>query len=594
MQPVVDASRPDSLAPAKPGFRLAQWIALAAIAAGYAAYAVAQWSLAYIDFGDGNYMYIGRRIAEGAVVYRDILAPQPPCHLFLGALIWRVAWLLSLPEPVYAFRAFSLALHLATMLLVARLALRAWGRPWTAVVAAAIYLWLPLGHWWALGYQSEPLETFFLLAMALAALRGTARGDTVAGAIAALATLTNATVWPFLGVQFLYWLVADWRRLGRFLIPWVAIVGGTFWALQFWTDGAFLVNVVFNQVGTYPPTWAGRVGYGLDKILNQGGNILLHEGFFVFLALIGLARLARRSPLAAVERGALAWFLLATIGSIVYVTKGGTEDYIFTLGEPAVAILAAGELAAWGRRLWGSEPDDGVGGQSVLRRASLRWVKLVGAATLLLFATLHGFQFHAQVFLRRPYELGPVSTDRVVHLIERFSRPGEPILAPPFYAVRAGRTIWGDYSELFIWIFKYRHDRWPDPPERPNRAGEGWMKISEMAKAIDARSLPIAILEMDQTGIAEEPMKALRRGYRPVAGQWDGPGASDRFIFTTRNTRLGIFVVAPADETPDQAAARARQWDGFDQELLALYGRDGARKFGLWLRQPSAGRGNPF
>ena len=56
----------------------------------------------------------------------------------------------------------------------------------------------------------------------------------------------------------------------------------------------------------------------------------------------------------AVARGGLAWFCLATMGSLVYVTKGATMDYIFSLSEPAVAILAAGELGAWARRGRGS------------------------------------------------------------------------------------------------------------------------------------------------------------------------------------------------------------------------------------------------
>ena len=30
----------------------------------------------YIDFGDGNYMYISWRMSEGAMLYRDILSPQ--------------------------------------------------------------------------------------------------------------------------------------------------------------------------------------------------------------------------------------------------------------------------------------------------------------------------------------------------------------------------------------------------------------------------------------------------------------------------------------------------------------------------------------
>ena len=43
------------------------------------------WDLTYWDFGDGNYLYIGRRILEGLTPYEDILAPQPPLHLLMAA-----------------------------------------------------------------------------------------------------------------------------------------------------------------------------------------------------------------------------------------------------------------------------------------------------------------------------------------------------------------------------------------------------------------------------------------------------------------------------------------------------------------------------
>ena len=51
----------------------------------YAALVLSHWDEHYIDFGDGNYLYISARLADGLTLYRDIMAPQPPCHLYLGA-----------------------------------------------------------------------------------------------------------------------------------------------------------------------------------------------------------------------------------------------------------------------------------------------------------------------------------------------------------------------------------------------------------------------------------------------------------------------------------------------------------------------------
>ena len=41
------------------------------------------------------------------------------------------------------------------------------------------------------------------------------------------------------------------------------------------------------------------------------------------------------------EREYLVWYSLALLLSALYVSKGGTGDYIFTIGEPAVALFAA-------------------------------------------------------------------------------------------------------------------------------------------------------------------------------------------------------------------------------------------------------------
>jgi hypothetical protein len=553
-------------------WRLSHWVTLSGLAAVYAIYAIAQWSLAYIDFGDGNYLYIGRRIAEGAVVYRDILAPQPPCHLYLGAVIWQAAGALGLEEPIYLFRSISLLLRLIGFGFVVKIARRVWGRPWVAVLAGGIYLWLPIGYWWSLGWQSEPLETVFLLAMVAAGLRGTKIGDIACGLYAALATLTNATAWPFLGVALLVFLFRAPRRLPRIMIPWAVAVTLVTVVLQIRTGGAFLDNVVFNQVGTYPPTWEERFAYGMGKILDQGGNVILLEGFFVFMALLGLVRMLKSSALPAEERSALGWYLLATIGSIVYVTKGGTEDYIFSLADPAVAILAAGEIEAWARRWRSDGPITDVG------------LKVVGAATLALFALLPGGRFHAALWQTRPFELSEARTDKLVHVIRRKSTAEQPILAPPFYAVRAQRRLWEDYSELFIWIMKYKNDRRAEPP---NPQGEGWSKIQRMAGAIERRELGIVVLEMDQTGVSDEVMLALQRQYVPLAGVWQGE--TERFLFMTRNTRLGIFVPAAEGETAEQAKAREAVWNRFKDELGRMYGPEGIQtRFALWYdRNPN-------
>lgn len=555
-------------------FKPLHYLLLVALALVYTVYTVAQWSYGYIDFGDGNYMYIGWQIAGGTVVYRDMLAPQPPMHLYLGALVYKLGVLVG-ADPLWAFRTASILIHLVTLGLVAALAWRAWGRPGIAVGAAAIYLWLPIGFRWALGWQSEPLEIVWLLSMMLCALRGTKRGDVAAGIFATLAAMTNLTAAPFLLILIVYmWCVAP-KRAAWMAGPSIVLAGIITAAMEIYTGGYFLNNVVFNQVGTYPPN---LLEYAiLDKLLPQSGSVFVLEGAFVIFGLVGLARFVKESPLMPVARGGLAWFFVGTLGSILYVTKGGTMDYIFSLSEPAVAILAAGELAAWLRRWWCAPP---------LSRTLLQ--RVVGVPILLavvLFAFPRGALLHYQLFIHSKtiYELPPQETLEIVSFIKSHSEPGDRILAPPHYAFLAKRPLWGNYSELLIWTIKYYNDRRASgdtvttktPYMKDTDRGQGVAKIRDMVEAINSRRLPLIILEMDQTGAIPDVMRAVKANYEPQPR-----------LIPTNNTRLGVFLPAAPNAKPSPA-----RWQDFQHNVLMMYGIQGAAKF-PWI-QDRTGLPNP-
>lgn len=526
--------------------------ALAVAFIAHAAFIASQWSGAYIDFGDGNYLYIASRIAEGGVVYRDILAPQPPCHLFLGAFLIKASQWLSLDSALYLVRAFSLALHLATALLVVVLARRAWGRATTAVVAGIIFLALPIGMWWSMGYQSEPLEVFFLLLMMVSATGRAKWRDVTTGVFGALAAMTNATAAPFLLALILFMLASNWRRALRVAIPALLLAGAMTAGMELYSDGNFLSNAVFNQAGTFNTEdfWS----YSFGKIRSEGWDILYREGFFIVLAVLGFFHLIHESPLEKEDRHGLAWFCFATLGSFVYVIKGGTMDYIFSLAEPAVALLAAGELVAiWGRihghrpagvarrgLFESDEPGPATSGDIfdlVLKGAGLLWVVLLSVAALyntgnfyrqLWYQTAFELPTLERPLLVRPGDPMPNNVEKVNEWIEEYSEPGDTILAPPFYAFVTGRKIWGDYSELFIWRMKDYNDR----VREKNFLGEGWQKTVALADAIERREMPIVIIELDQTGQLPEVIEALRDHYRPLFTE----------PYRTLNTRLAVFV----------------------------------------------------
>lgn len=543
---VPSGSRPIRYGNGLPRYRRPHLVWMLAAMAAYCAFVIPRWSEAYIDFGDGNYMYIASRIAEGGVVYRDILAPQPPMHLFVGAGIVKFyeAARESLPEdwrrehPIFAFRAFSLLIHLATFLLIVRLGGRAWGRASAGVAAGFVYMALPLGLWWSLGYQSEPLEILFLVAMMNCAIGGGRMGDLFTGIFGALAAMTNATAAPFLLLLIIYMAIANWRRAVRIAVPSLLLAGAMTLLLEFYAGGTFLKNAVLNQTGTYPPE--GFVDYAIGKLQREGSDIFRHEGLFILAALLGLFYFVRVSPMNGEARGGLLWFCLATMASFLYVTKGGTMDYIFCLAGPALAVMGAGlwvEVASFR----GEVIDPTTGGHRPLRRRVLESgiPRLLAAAYLgLLF--LPTFQFYGDLASQRAFELPDLdharpnedgspgsNVEQVAFWIEQFSKPGDSILAPPFYAVLTDRLLWGDYSEIFIWTIKDHNDRTANDPN-----GEGYLKTLAMAEAIRKVELPIVILEMDQTGRLPEVMSALSRGYRPLT----------REPYRTLNTRLGVFV----------------------------------------------------
>lgn len=526
-------SRPIDSQPSSINFSIRMYFVLAFGAAAFAAFIVAQWSEAYIDFGDGNYLYIATRITEGAVVYRDILAPQPPAHLFLGAFLIKLSQWMRLESPLYLVRSFCLALHLATFLLIADLARRAWGSARAGVVGGIVFLLLPIGLWWSMAYQSEPLEIFFLVVMMRFAIGSGRAGDVMTGLFGALAALTNATAAPFLLVLIIFMLLKNPVRALWIAAPALLLAGVVTAGLEKWTDGHFLQNVVLNQTGTFP---RGRFfGYALGKIINEGGDILILEGPFILLAILGLIRFTRASSLDAERAGGLGWFGVATMASFLYASKGGTEDYIYCLAEPALAIFAAGEFVA----LWDRMKREEEGG---LRAPSAVVIQVFAISLLALVCLGRPVVQYARLWNQSAYELPDLAhagkledgssapnIEQVRHWIERYSRPGDTILAPPLYAFITGRRILGDYSELFIWQIKDRNDRMDQNPQ-----GEGWTKTRSLAAAIEKRELPIVIIELDQQGRLPEIKDALEKNYQSIL---PAPG-----YYRTLNTRLGIYI----------------------------------------------------
>ncbi len=495
---------------------------------------ILSWGETYWDFGDGNYLYISRRLSEGITLYRDILAPQPPLHLVTGAALTRIGDAVFGPERWYfSFRAFSLLVRAATALLLFLLTSRALRSAAAGLLAAAIWLWLPIGYWWQLGYQSEPLELLFLLLAVLGVWRMTPLALALAGLASALAAHTNMTAAPYFACNAIFLLARRPPLALWYLAPALAFYFLIATITNAATDGYFWNNVIFNQTGTFPPP-SELAAYLSRKLPGMMSIVFALEGGWLLLAAAGVIAFARglaaapaaeaqaagepADPLARIRGEYLIWTAIGHWLSIGFTAKGGTVDYIFTLGEPFLALFAAAGLMAFWRR-W--RPLAG------LARArlgdTLPALPAIGFALLLFFALFNPLYYITSQLAR---ELPARRVREISYLIEHYTRPGDPILTPPFYAVITHRRVAAEYSENFIWSIKYHNER------RDRAEAEGVAKARELQAMLERKEIPLVLLDMPQTAKIPEIRQALDAYYHQIEPQ----------PYETRNTSLTFWI----------------------------------------------------
>lgn len=446
-------------------------------------------NFAYLDFGDGNYLYISQRLADGLRLYRDIISPQPPLHLAIGSLL--VSLSDDVETKITVVRTYSILLHLGAMLLVVAVTYTIWGVARTATLAGLIYLVLPLGLWWGQGFQSEPLLLIFLLSSFLALLQGNSVGLALGAIASVLGCFTNMTFLPYLGLHSVY-VIARHRKDGLwpwFFLPLLVLGTAGFSLCNTISDGAYVENVWSNQVGSFPSQ--GAVRYAIQKITLQGLEVLQHEGAFILLALMGMLSQWRHHAIqAGISTQYVVWFGLASLGSLVFVAKGGTVQYIFTLGEPMVAVFAAHFLYRMHEEYLTN---------------SLRHLGAVAAAGRVAIIVTMTFVLALPTYVMtlrmasddlpmRVYERSHQEVFQVIRDIERHSPAKGLILAPPFYAFVSGRRLAGECPETFLIGIRYYNE---------------YLRLCEMLNTYPqlVQSLP----PTTRTGVSHLQAIALRR-----------------------------------------------------------------------------------
>lgn len=493
----------------------------------YCAIIVFSMSDAYIDLGDGNYLYTSSRMADGLLIYRDFLSPQPPMHLLTGSALISLGH--ALGNPVITVRVFSMLLHVATATLLFLLGWRVARNPYGGALASIIYFMLPIGFWWSLGYQSELLEIFFLLCALLLFLPLRKWGVAGAGIFMALAVLTNMTAAPYALAIAVYVAVRHPRQLLPFYIGPLFIILAVIIGYFEVRTGAYFENVVANQVGSYPRD--NLLGYAGGKLTSQGLKILYREGGFILLSLLGLILYSRRDSRP--EREFLVWYALVLLLSFVFVTKGGTADYIFTIGEPMVALFAAYFLT-WYFSNWRKERANGASFWHDTR------VVPQGLFGFLLLVSLWGpgLLFIVESLQQKTFEQNQEGLRKVQYFIKKYSKPRDSILSPPYYAFITNRLLVEEYSELFLWTLKYSLEKM-DGVE-----GEGTRKVQAIASELQARRVPIVIANVSPANPdilrSEEIRSAVDRYYKPLL--------SPEQRFKTLSTDTQVFIPKTDEE----------------------------------------------
>lgn len=537
------------------------WLAIVVL---YLLYLKIPISRAYIDFGDGNYQYISWRINQGVNLYTDILSPQPPFHLWLGACIERITTALDL-APLIGFRwaihfirvLISLCVF-STSLLLFRQGLAAW-------LAGVVFLFLPEGYRWSGGYQSEHLELLCLTLGLLCWAHGKTWTRGLTGICAVCAIWTNMSALPF--SILLVALACAGRH--RPWLPLLSMAGALVLLLGIslgLAGDAYFENVWSNQVAsipTNPTAW-------ISSLSEQGTTLITFEGPFILLALLGLYRFqamageTRDRSAQPSEIFLMTLYGIASIGSGIYVIKGGTVDYIFCLAEPVIALFSAWTLVQWFRAEKTEEPACG----HLVSVSATRLCQaglIVGIGVVLLWQPwrlMGGIRTQSAPEMDLPdVSQGRIVefSDREVRTLERvigeLSKPGDTIWAPPFLAALTQREIALDLSETYLWWVRWYQSVVMNKEDAGvNRMLEG------MTGLLSSRKIPVLVIN-DRTGqwgqllvpgreLQNKPLreidprlerlqKAMEDNYQPLLAH---PGSETKLYFQGWNERLEVWV----------------------------------------------------
>ncbi len=435
-------------------------------------YAIAIWHAfpaRRTDVG-GDYAYVAWQVSRGAVLYRDVLGQQTPLLYLIGALSYRL-W----PWPE-VFLALALVMRGATVIGVFALARASGMSVALALVSAVTYLLLPMGFLFDARFEPNGLITLGGVLCALALTRLSPRRVLMAGCACGLFILAKLTFAPLALALAGYLLLTRRSLIGPFVSALCAVlIGGTAlgWASsgQDFIRGAFLAHVGST--------------YALSNFTVSLRYILVVEGLTVLTAVAGAALSARKGN----GERLLAFYLLGGLATLGATMSVGSLAPEMLAGEPAVA-LCAGLVIGRAMAVW-RRPQS-------TRRAGA-FILPVIAAAFVVGQTMEARDDVVALSGRISPQLACV-----VSLLSRAKPANAPVLAPPYAAFLAQRTLVDGLSDTFNWSIRVR--RGDDT---------ALAQVRDMAKLLESRKVALVVMDADQP-LPQPVARAMAEYYRPI------------------------------------------------------------------------------
>jgi hypothetical protein len=384
----------------------------AAVAPALVLVLAAAWTLLrgidhrFISFSDGVYMYTASVAASHGLheLYRGIAVSLPPGTLIGATLVWKIS------PHIESIRLALVLVSAVTALLTYRIARTLFGLGVAASVVAALVALTGPVHAQFVGLEGETFITPLALGLAVALER---RRDAVCLVILGLGFLFKLTWLPFfVAAMVVLALRPGWRRTLVIGVGAVTLAFGLYavavWRFD-WSAKQLAVQLLYAQSNS---------GFQFGVAVGIVAAVLAMWWPLLLLAAPGWRAASRSVRL----------IIGAAAASSLFMVKQGTFFNVLDPLEPLLAILAVtGAGLLWRRN-----------------RLRMRAVVLLCA----LGATLHIASVSGGSAARAlPFPLGAAlvdtdnekQVDRVAAAVAAHSRPGEPVLVSPLFALVADR-----------------------------------------------------------------------------------------------------------------------------------------------------------